>query len=217
MTVIAFTLTEAPLLLVKCLAVIAGVFCGAFVLSLVVRLLYRLIRAKPMPSWGAFVVRIAGAAAGGIGTWLLVAELQFGLGGGDGPGGGGKDGGKTEATRTDKAIKPDDKVEPPKDADKSKSEEKPLHVFVLGLKDLRDRLKVQSPNIDNCYWIQGEPRTQLLDLEGLKKELRIRREKDSKLKVFMDSTDYSPDRLNPYFWVPLERWLRDEMLYSAKE
>ncbi len=215
---LAFTLSEAPLMIVKGLAVLAGAFAGAFLIGLTVRLLVRLARPRPMPGWALGLVRLGGAAIGGVVVWLLVADMTgLGWGGGGGLGGGlGGGPSKTEDSKKDVKVKPDDKVQPPKDGDTVKKEEKPLHVFVLGLKDLKDRLKTESPNIDNCYWIQGDPQPQVRDLDGLKKELRLRRETKKTLKVYMDTTRNSPDRFNPDFWVPLEVWLGQEKLYSQE-
>jgi hypothetical protein len=218
MSLLAFEISEAPLMIVKGLAVIAGALIGAFLLGLIVRLLVRLARPKPMPGWALSLVRLAGAGAGGVAAWLLVADLQgLGWGGGGLFGRGrGRDSG-SEERRTDEVVRKDEKP-PPKDTDKgSKQENKPLHVFVLGLQDLKDRLKTETPDIEKCYWIQDEPGTKVRDLKGLKKELNDRRDKKPNLKVYMDRTKYSPDRGNPDFSAPLERWLRDEKLYTSEK
>jgi hypothetical protein len=205
-------------LIVKGIAILAGAFIGAFVVGLVARVLVRLARPKPLQGLALSLVRLCGAAAGGLLVWLLVADLHFGMGlGGDGSGSDkGKDKGPDkEESRKDDKPPPKDKVEPP-NGENPDRKDRPLHVFVLGMDDLKQRLKVEKPNIDYCYWIQGDPQTELRDLAGLQKELRRRRneeeEKGRKLKVFMDRTDNSPDEDNPHFWAPLYRWLRDEKL-----
>ena len=219
MSLLAFEISEAPLMIVKGLAVIAGALIGAFLLGIIVRLLVRLARTKPMPGWALSLVRLAGAGAGGVAAWLLVADLQgLGWGGGGLFGGGkGKDGGASEEKKTGEVVSKDQKP-PPKDSDKGvKTENKPLHVFVLGLQDLKDRLDTEKPDINNCYWIQDEPKKQVHDLKELMKELNDRRDRNPKLKVYMDRTKYSPDRGNPDFSAPLERWLRDEKLYTSEK
>jgi hypothetical protein len=216
---VAVQLGETPVLIVRGIAALAGAFAGAFLAGLIARLVVRLARPKPMPGWALALVRLGGAAGGALLVWFLLANLGFGTGWGTGSGSGsdkGKDKGtgKTEENKDEKTVRRD-QVEP-KDRDKSSQNEKPLHVYVLGLKDLQQRLKVESPNIDHCYWIQGDPPADVRDFDGLQRELRNRRDKNPKLKVYMDETPNSPDRSNRDFCVPLERWLRRENLYTEE-
>lgn len=229
MIVLAFRPTDIPLYLIRGMAVIAGALVGAILLSLAMRMLFRIASPQRMPGWGVVLMRVLGGTGGGLAVWLLVANLRFGFGlgtgDGDGDGGYGQNGQKDESKKKPEDKEPVDpnKPDPKKDGkegevDKSNT----LGVFVLGDKDLRIRLnkkedqKLTTEEIRHCFWIEGDPPTKLQTLADVQEELRIRRKGNPKLKVYRDVTPNSPDRNHPDNVAPFVQWLLQEDLFIEK-
>jgi hypothetical protein len=213
MTIAEITPTQAPGLLLKVLAILGGAVFIGLLTGFVFRFLTRMLTTRPLPLWAVRIVRLAGGVLGG---WLVALWVFGGGGGGIGGGGGfglgaGKDGG---AGKKESEEKRKDEKPPPTDKEKPPGGESLMIVTVLGLKDLRERVGKEDPDLDYSYHIQGEPANTVRNLEQVKEELLKRKKEKPDLKVTVGTTEHTPARGNA-IRDSIEVWLRDQDLLLA--
>jgi hypothetical protein len=141
-------------MIVKGLAVAGGVAVGAFLSGAVVRLVVRFMTTRQVPRGPLLLIRLLGAAAGGLAVWMFVfGSGGWGLGGaGWGLGGGGDS--ATTRNQGDQAVSTPQQQRPPA------TPERGLRIVVIGGERYKKLLNKNPKMEGHFYQVDGddEPR-----------------------------------------------------------